>query len=83
MAELRLVPFGVNYWHVVDDTEGKEGIIGSILKNERPEDLLPWRAEFAPIYGSISDLAVGYCRTQLEAIEWLERNLAEYENKEA
>ena len=61
MSELRMVPFGVDYWHVVDDTEGIEGIIGSILRNTRPEDLLPWRAEFTerPVRRVLPDGAGG------------------------
>lgn len=77
MSELRMVPFGVDYWHVVDDTEGIEGIIGSILRNTRPEDLLPWRAEFAPLWSSPSDLSVAYCRTEQEALDYLQRRLDE------
>lgn len=81
MAELRLVPFAKDYWHVVNDDIDHAGIIGSIafMSSEHGQLLVPWRAEFTGdiFTTSRSELTVGYCASQQEAIEYLERRLNE------
>jgi hypothetical protein len=75
MVTLRKVSFSSDYWHVINDEPGdKEGIVGSLLYTPG-HTLLPWRAEFAPIWGRPEDLRVAHCRTEEEALEFLREQL--------
>lgn len=70
MTELRKVRIGDDYWHVVDDDPDNSQIIGSLLMTKTLA--LPWRAEYAPMWGAPEDFAVSYHANEQEALDWLE-----------
>lgn len=73
MTELRKVVFGSRYWHVVDDDPDNNQIIGTL--SYFPESLLPWRASYEPSMGAPEDLAIRYCKTEQDALEFLEKKV--------
>lgn len=83
-SPLRKVLFSTDYWHVVSDDLVM--IVGTVMYmpgalDMPDETLLPWRVEYAPLISKVCDHKTAYLKTEGEAMQWIENNVATYKEE--